>query len=101
MASPFRGLAEIEDSFASAALDPSRWNAAMAIAARATGSLGALMLPVKGRLPLFPLSAAMHPIIDTYIREDWVHRDARFRPRRPLPVLRARTPSPDGDLPRR
>ena len=95
MASAFQGLAEIEDSFASAALDPSRWNASMDTAAGATGSLGALMLPMKGRLPLFPLSAAMHPIIDAYIREDWVHRDERYRS---TPTLLTRSVSTDFDF---
>jgi DNA-binding CsgD family transcriptional regulator/PAS domain-containing protein len=95
MASAFRDLAEIEDSFASAAVDPSRWNAAMDTAARATGSFGAIMLPVKGRLPLFPLSAAMHPIMDAYVREDWVHRDVRYRS---TPALLARGVSTDFDF---
>ena len=95
MTSAFRDLAQIEDSFASAALDPSRWNAAMDTAARATGSLGAIMLPLKGRLPLFPLSAAMHPIIDAYIREDWARRDERYRS---IPALLTRGVSTDLDF---
>jgi hypothetical protein len=95
MASAFRDLAEIEDSFASAALDPSRWNASMDTAARATGSFGAIMLPVKGRLPLFPLSAAMHPVIDAYFREDWVRRDERYQS---IPALLARGVSTDFDF---
>lgn len=43
-------LGSIERVFAEAALDPTRWNAAMETAAGATGSRGAAMFPIYGRL---------------------------------------------------
>lgn len=72
-------FAKIAESFAEAAADPSRWNEAMEVAARATGSFGALMLPVKGRLPDMPLTASMRPTLEAYLREGWIHRDERYR----------------------
>ena len=70
-----------------AAVDSSRWNAAMDAAARATGSFGAVLLPVRGRTPTMPISESMQPTIDAYVRQDWVHRDERYRS---LPVFMRR-----------
>ncbi len=75
----FDGLAEIGEAFAAAALDPSRWNAAMEAAARATGSFGAVLVPVTGaRLPLFPLSQSMIACAETYVQDGWINRDVRY-----------------------
>ena len=62
-----------------AAVDPTRWDAAMDAAARATGSLGAIFVPLRGRTPLFAMSDTMRPTTETYLREGWLHRDERYR----------------------
>ena len=76
--SDFGGLADIAEGLASAAIDPSRWDAAMEIAAQATGSFGAVMIPLRGRTPGLPVSERLQPIIDEYLGEGWIHRDPRF-----------------------
>ena len=80
MPGDFGDLTLVENAFAAAALDPTRWNAAMDAAARATGSFGAVMLPLKGgRLPQFPMSDGMQPSAESYVREGWIERDLRYR----------------------
>jgi DNA-binding CsgD family transcriptional regulator len=72
-------LASIEQAFAEAAVDPSRWNAAMHVAGEATGSVGALLIPFQGRLPNLPFSESIGSLVETYIRDGWIHRDERVR----------------------
>ena len=59
----------------------------MDTAAEATGSFGAVLLPVRGRAPTMPTSQSMQPTIDAYVRQNWVHRDERYRS---LPVFMRR-----------
>ena len=79
MARAFGDLSPLADAFASAAFDPTRWNAAIEAAAKATGSFGAAMVPLNGRLPLIPMSDSMQPTIEAYIGDGWVSRDLRYR----------------------
>jgi DNA-binding CsgD family transcriptional regulator len=72
-------LAAAEAALSDAAVDPSRWDAAMDVVAEATGSFGTLLLPLRGRLPNVPKSRSLAASFDTYIRDGWVHRDVRFR----------------------
>jgi DNA-binding CsgD family transcriptional regulator len=72
-------LRAIERAFAEAALDPSRWNAAMETATAVTGARGATLLPVRGRLPLMPHSASLGEGFEIYIRDRWFERDERYR----------------------
>jgi hypothetical protein len=71
-------LDSAEVALSEAAVDPSRWDAAMEAVAEATGSFGALLLPLRGRLPNAPKSRSLAASFDTYIRDGWVHR-VRFR----------------------
>ncbi|SIT53369.1 hypothetical protein BQ8794_110175 [Mesorhizobium prunaredense] len=48
-------------AFVEAALDPSRWDSAMEVAEKATGSAGALLFDIKGHLPLVPCSRTIGP----------------------------------------
>lgn len=64
-------------AFAEAAVDPSVWNTAMAAAGHATGSLGALLIPVRGRLPTLPFSESIGAVVESYIDEGWIHHDTR------------------------
>ncbi|MER8475990.1 helix-turn-helix transcriptional regulator [Mesorhizobium sp. M1163] len=69
----------IGNAFAEAAVDPSRWDAAMEVAEKATGSAGALLFDIRGHLPLVPCSRAMAPVLETYVRDGWINRDERYR----------------------
>ncbi|MER8823056.1 helix-turn-helix transcriptional regulator [Mesorhizobium sp. M0991] len=69
----------IGNVFAEAAVDPSRWDAAMDVAEKATGSAGALLFDMRGHLPLVPCSRSMAPVLETYVRDGWINRDERYR----------------------
>ena len=69
----------VEKAFADAAIDPSRWCGAMEIVAQVTGSFGAALLPVSGRLPILPHSPSLAEPFNTYVKDGWVHRDERYR----------------------
>jgi DNA-binding CsgD family transcriptional regulator len=62
-----------------AAVDPSRCNTAMDVAAKATDSFGAALTPVRGPIPPIPTSQSMLPTVDALIRQNRVHRDERSR----------------------
>src|SRR5579872_1352170 len=79
MAGAFGDFGSLTEAFMAAAIDPSRWDAAMDVAAKATDSFGAVLLPVRGRTPTMPTSQSMLPIIDAFIRQNWVGRDERSR----------------------
>jgi DNA-binding CsgD family transcriptional regulator len=79
MAGAFGDFGTLTEAFMAAAVDPTRWDAAMDAAAKATGSVGALLIPVRGRSPEFAGSASILPAIDTYVRDGWVHQDERYR----------------------
>jgi DNA-binding CsgD family transcriptional regulator len=68
-----------EVALSEAAVDPSRWNAAMEAVADATGAFGAAVFPIVGRLPMVPQSRSLAAAFDTYIRDGWIHRDERYR----------------------
>ena len=44
----------------------------------ATGSVGALMLPYRGRLPDVPHTQSLLGAFDAYVRDGWIHRDDRY-----------------------
>ena len=47
--------------------------------ADATGSLGAIVVPISGRLPFLPRTRSMEPSFERYIEDSWVMRDERYR----------------------
>lgn len=85
----------ITAAFAEAAVDASRWDAAMETVREATGSAGAILFPVEGRLPALPHSRSLEPSMDAYIRDGWIKRDERDRIR---PVLDQRGVGTDLDF---
>ncbi len=87
MAAAFGDFGMLTEAFVAAAVDPTRWDAAMDAAAEATDSFGAALLPVRGRTPAMPTSQSMQPTMDAYVREGWAHRDERYRS---LPVFMRR-----------
>jgi hypothetical protein len=66
-------------AFAAAAVDPARWDAAMDVASDATGSLGAILVPLRPRTPNLPKSESMHGVAEDYVGTGWIHRDERIR----------------------
>ena len=75
MAAAFGDFASLSDAFMAAALDPSGWDAAMEEAASATGSFGAILLPVRGRqTPLVPMTDSMRAVADDFFRQGWPER---------------------------
>jgi DNA-binding CsgD family transcriptional regulator len=79
MAGAFGDFGSLTEAFMTAAVNPTRWDAAMDAAANATGSFGAILVPIRGRTPGFPLSDSVRRISETYVRDGWVHRDERYR----------------------
>jgi len=71
-------LERIERAFVEAAVDPAKWNAAMEVAATATGSFGALLFDTESRLQGIPRSESMGASFETYMKRDWVQRDVRY-----------------------
>ena len=72
-------LDAIGAAFAEAAVDPSRWDAAMELAADVTGGFGALLVPIQGRLPHVPQSRSLDASFETYVKDGWIHRDVRYQ----------------------
>jgi DNA-binding CsgD family transcriptional regulator len=66
-------------AFTDAAVDPSRWDAAMEAVAEATGAFGAALLPVRDLSPSYPKSSSLAAVAETYLRDGWIHRDERYR----------------------
>lgn len=62
-----------------AAVDPSRWTDAMDTIAQYAGATGAVLLPIKGRLPGSPHSRSLEEGLDEYFRDGWHERDERVR----------------------
>jgi len=72
-------LSVLEKAFADAAVDPSLWNNAMAVASEVTGGNGAAMFPISGRLPFLPHCEQIAACLNTYISDGWINRDERYR----------------------
>lgn len=60
-----------------AALDPSRWDAALEALARHTRSFGVVVFPMRGSLPYVPATRSMGDCFETYVRDGWIDRDER------------------------
>src|SRR6266849_1314280 len=76
-----RGRFDVESiaaAFAEAAFDSTKWPTAMDHVAQATQSYGAVLLPVRGRLPNIPFSLSMGESVESYLKDGWVERDERY-----------------------
>jgi DNA-binding CsgD family transcriptional regulator len=78
MASGIGKFAKIADAIANAAVDPSRWNEAMEVTAQASGAFGAVLLPIRGRQPEFPMTDSLRRASEIYVADGWIHRDMRY-----------------------
>ncbi|MDX8464604.1 hypothetical protein RFM26_02750 [Mesorhizobium sp. VK23B] len=72
-------LQAIGAAFAEAAVDSSRWDMAMELTQKATGSVGTLLLDMNGHLPHIPRSQSTALTHEVYVRDGWIHRDERYR----------------------
>ena len=72
-------LDRVADAFAAAAVDSSRWQGALETVAAISGSFGAVVVPIRGRLPCFPHTRSLEPAFERYIEDGWVIRDERYR----------------------
>jgi DNA-binding CsgD family transcriptional regulator/PAS domain-containing protein len=79
MSTVFGSFDKLTEAFAAAAVDPARWDGAMDIASDATGSLGAILVPLRGRTPNLPKSESMRGVVEDYVGTGWIHRDERSR----------------------
>jgi DNA-binding CsgD family transcriptional regulator len=84
-----------EQEFAEAGLDPTRWVKALTSVAAATGSFGAVMLPLAGdALPNVPYTENVSEVMETYFRDGWHLQDERMRT---VPTLMQRGVADDFD----
>jgi DNA-binding CsgD family transcriptional regulator len=84
-----------EQEFAEAGLDPTRWVKALDSLASATGSYGAVMLPLAGdTLPNVPYTENVSGVMEDYFRDGWHLRDERMRT---VPTLTQRGVADDFD----
>jgi len=74
---PPADLVNITHAFSAAATNPSLWEGAMDVAAQATRSTGAALLPVKGHLPSVPISQSVGELFASYFRDGWYRTDPR------------------------
>jgi len=51
----------------------------MEVVAASSGSFGAVVVPISGRLPSFPHTRSVEPAFERYIEDGWVTRDERYR----------------------
>ena len=84
-----------EQEFAEAGLDPARWVQALTSVAAATGSFGAVMLPLSGdALPNVPYTESVSRVMEDYFRDGWHSQDERMRT---VPTLTQRGVADDFD----
>jgi DNA-binding CsgD family transcriptional regulator len=92
---PARDFGPAEQEFAEAGLDPTRWVKALTSVAAATGSFGAVMLPLAGdALPNVPYTESVSEAMETYFRDGWHLQDERMRT---VPTLMQRGVADDFD----
>jgi DNA-binding CsgD family transcriptional regulator len=92
---PARDFGPAEQEFAEAGLDPTRWVKALTSVAAATGSFGAVMLPLAGdALPNVPYTENVSEVMEAYFRDGWHLQDERMRT---VPTLMQRGVADDFD----
>jgi DNA-binding CsgD family transcriptional regulator len=85
----------VEQEFVEAGLDPTRWVKALDSIAVATGSHGAMLMPISGGLlPNVPYTETVSGAMDAYFREGWHLRDERMRA---VPIITKRGVADDFD----
>jgi hypothetical protein len=92
---PARNFEPVEQEFVEAGLDPTRWVKALDSIALATGSRGAMLMPITGGvLSNVPFTEAVSGAMDEYFRDGWHLRDERMRA---IPIITKRGVADDFD----
>lgn len=71
-------LTRIEDKLTGSVADTAAWTSVFGEIARSANALGAAILPVRGRDPQIVATDGVVPLFDSYLREGWAQRDARY-----------------------
>ena len=72
-------LNKIEEAFAAAAIDPSRWSDALDCISTQTEACGTLLLPVTGNhIPNVPATEGLARAVEAYFADEWYLRDIRY-----------------------
>jgi DNA-binding CsgD family transcriptional regulator len=69
----------IHAAFAEAPFDQDAWTPALELVTQVTGAWGAGLIPVRGRVPGFPVTESARPLFAQYIAEGWYRDDFRER----------------------
>jgi DNA-binding CsgD family transcriptional regulator len=69
----------IVNALNAAALDPGRWDAALEVIVKTTGSFGSIVFPLQGSMPYVPSTRSMEQSFELYVRDGWIDRDERYR----------------------
>ena len=95
MRTAFGAFDKLTEAFAAAAVDPSRWGAAMDAASAATGSFGATLLSLRKVTSDLQMSASVGEVVEDYVGKGWVQRDERIQS---IPTLLRRGVASDLDF---
>lgn len=72
-------IGSVHRAFAEAPFDTEGWVPALETLTRAAGAWGAALIPVRGRVPGFPVTQLVQPLFAQYIEEGWYRNDFRER----------------------
>lgn len=73
----FSDLDRSADTILDAALDPTRWRNTLMAISEASGSTGAIILPIVGRSPGIPATDSVGSVLEDYFADGWNNRDFR------------------------
>jgi DNA-binding CsgD family transcriptional regulator len=79
MPTVFGSFDKLTEAFAAAAVDPTRWGAAMDIASDATGSFGGTLLSLRRITSDLQMSTSVGEVVEDYIGKGWIQRDERVQ----------------------
>jgi DNA-binding CsgD family transcriptional regulator len=72
-------LQSATEAIAAAAIDSSLWVSALGAISDAAGGCGAMLMPVRGEMPVLPYTPSVEAAADGYMRGGWMQRDERKR----------------------
>jgi hypothetical protein len=68
-------LSAVAAAMSAAAIDPQKWVQAMDVISTETGSVGAVLMPIKGVIPHKILSDSIADLSEAYLSEEWFKTD--------------------------
>jgi hypothetical protein len=88
-------LEAIAQGIVDAAVQPNLWVRSMDTIAAETGSVGTVLIPLRGSIPNVPSSETILRSTEAYFAEGWYARDERFKS---IPVMIRRGVATDFDF---